>query len=69
MPATLVAGPFLVSHNFFLLVFFPQKFLADFPFWGVFKELTSNLSSFKASKSHIFKLSFLAVFPFVIFPE
>ena len=30
--ATLVAGPFLISHNFLLLVFLPQKSLADFLF-------------------------------------
>ena len=46
---TLVAGPFLISHNFLLLVLLPQKSLADFPFWGVLKELTFDPSSFKAS--------------------
>ena len=69
MLTTLVAGPFLVSHNFLLLVLFSQKPLADFPFWDVPRELTSNLSSFKASTPHIFRFSFLAVYLFVIFPK
>ena len=37
--ATLVISPFCISHNFLLLVFLPQKSPADFPLWGVFKEL------------------------------
>ena len=72
MSATLVVGPFHVSHNFLLLVLFPQNPLVDFPLWGVFKELTSNLSSFKAShlfQTNFFRLTFLAAFLFVIFLE
>ena len=49
VPATLVAGPFLISHNFLLLVLLPQKSPADFPFWGVPKEMTFSPFSFKAS--------------------
>ena len=49
VPATLVAGLFLISHNFLLLVLLPQKSPADFPFWGVPKEMTFSPFSFKAS--------------------
>ena len=49
VPATLVAGPFLISHNFLLLVLLPQKSPTDFPFWGVPKEMTFSPFSFKAS--------------------
>ena len=69
MPATLVAGPFLVSHSFLLLVLFPQKPLADILFWGVPRELTSNLSSLKTSMTHLFRFSILATFHFVNFPD
>ena len=64
MPATLVAGPFLVSYNILLLVLFPQKPLTDFSFWGVLRELTSNLSSFKGSTPHLFRFSFLSFLSF-----
>ncbi|KAK9984537.1 hypothetical protein SO802_034062 [Lithocarpus litseifolius] len=37
MPATLVAGPFLIPHYFLLSGFLLQKPLADFLFWGVLK--------------------------------
>ena len=66
MPATLVAGPFLISHNFLLLVLFPQKPLADFLFWGVPREPTFNLSSFKVSTPHLFKFSFLSFLSFFL---
>ena len=66
MPATLVTGLFLVSYNFFLLVLFLQKPLADFPLWGVPKELTSNLSSFKAFTPHLFKFNFLSFLSFFL---
>ena len=66
MPTTLVAGLFLVSYNFFLLVLFLQKPLADFPFWGVPKELTFNLSSFKASTPHLFRFNFLSFLSFFL---
>jgi len=64
-----MVGPFLISHNFLLLVFLSQKSLADFPFWGVLKELTFGPFSFKASKPLPFQTQFLAAFPFVIFPK
>ena len=67
--ATLVTGPFLISHNFLLLVFLPQKSLADFLFYGVLRELTFNHSSFKASKPHLFRLSFCLPFPLSFFPS
>ena len=49
VPATLVVDPFLISHNFLLLVLLPQKFLVNFLFWDVPRELTFGPSSFKAS--------------------
>ena len=67
VPATLVAGLFLISHNFLLLVLLPQKSPADFPFQGVPKELTFSPFSFKASS--LFQSQLLATFPFVIFPK
>ena len=69
VPATLVASPFLIPHYFLLLEFFPQKPLVDFLFWGVLKELTFDPSSFKASRSHIFKLNFWLFFPLSFFPS
>ena len=62
LPATLVVDSFLVPHYFLLLGFLPHNPLADFPFWGVLKELTFSPSSFKASRSHIFKLNFWLFF-------
>ena len=67
VPTTLVASPFLIPHYFLLLGFLPQKHLANFPFWGVLKELTFGPSSFKASKSHIFKLNFWLFLPLSFF--
>ena len=64
---TLVAGPFLISHNFLLLVLLPQKSPANFPFWGVLKDMTFDPSSFKAS--HLFQTQLLAAFPLVICPK
>ena len=67
VPATLVASPFLIPHYFLLLGFLPQKPLANFPFWGVLKELTFGPSSFKASRSHLFKLNFWLYLPLSFF--
>ena len=58
MSTTLIIGPFLVSHSFLLLALFPQNPFADFPLWVVLREPTFNLSSFKASKPYLFRLSF-----------
>ena len=69
MLATLVAGPFLIPHYFLLFGVLPQKPLVAFPFWGVLKELTFGPSSFKASKSHLFKLNFWLFFPLSFFPS
>ena len=59
--------PSLFSHSLLLLMPFPQKLLADFPFWGVSRELTSNLSSFKISTPHLFRFSFLGYLSFCHF--
>ena len=67
--AKLVAGPFFISYYFLLLEFIPPKLLADFPFWGVLKELTFCPSSFKASRSHFFRLNFWLFFPLLFFPS
>ena len=69
VPATLVAGPFLIPHYFLLLGFLPQKPLVNFSFWGVPKELTFGSSSFKSSKPHLFRLSFWLPFPLSFFPS
>ena len=65
--ATLVASPFLIFHNFLLLVFLPQKPPVDFPFWGVLKELTFGPSSFKAFT--LFRLRFWLPFLLSFFPS
>ena len=59
--------PSSFSHSFLLLMPFPQKLLADFPFWGVPRELTSNLSSFKAFTPHLFRFSFFVYLSFCHF--
>ena len=69
MLATLVAGPFLISHNFLILVFLSQKSFADFSFRVVLRELTFGPSSFKASKPYLFKLNFWLPFPLSFFPS
>ena len=69
MPAILVASPFLIPHYFLLLGFLLQKLIADFSFWGVLKELTFGLFSFKASRSHLFRLDFWLFFPLSFFPS
>ena len=48
-PALLMTDSFLISLSFLLLVLFPQKLLADLPFWDVLEELSFNLSSSNAS--------------------
>ena len=76
VPEPLLCQPFLttdsffVSHSFLLLMHFPQKLLVDFPFWSVPRELTSNLSFFKASTPYLFRFSFFRL-PFLLvnFPE
>ena len=67
--ATWVAGPFLILHYFFLLRFPLQKILADLPVLGCPKGLTFGLSSFKASKFHLFRPNFWLLFPLLFFPS
>ena len=69
MSTTLIIGPFLVSHSFLLLALFPQNPFADFPLWVVLREPTFNLSSFKASKPYLFRLSFWLSFFLSFFPR
>ena len=59
--------PSLFSHSFLLLIPFPQKILTEFPFWGVPRELISNLSSFKDSTPHLFRFSFFGYLSFCHF--
>ena len=57
-------GPFLVPYNFLFLVLSPWKSLADFPFWGVLRELTSAFWLF-----YLFRLSFWLFFFLSFFPS
>ena len=61
----LVLSLFLIV--FFFWCYFPK--ILDFPFQGVLRELTSNLSSFKASKPYLFRLSFWLSFFLSFFPS
>ena len=67
--ATLVAGPFLIFHYFLLLRFPLQKSLLTFLFLGCPRGLTFGLSSFKASRFHIFRPTFWLLFPLSFFPS
>ena len=67
MPATLVAGPFLISHNFLLLVLLPQKSLADFPFRGALKSWPLVLLPSRSLT--FFRFSFWLPFLLSFFPS
>ena len=67
--ATLVAGPFLIFHYFLLLRFPLQKSLLTFLFLGCPRGLTFGLSSFKASRFHIFRPTFWIFSPLSFFPS
>ena len=67
--ATLVAGPFLIFHYFLLLRFPLQKSLLTFLFLGCPRGLAFGLSSFKASRFHIFRPTFWLLFPLSFFPS
>ena len=69
MSVTLVTGPFLIFHYFLLLRFPLQKFLLTFLFLGCPRGLTFGLSSFKASRFHIFRPTFWLLFPLSFFPS
>ena len=64
MLVTQRAGPFLIPHNFLLFVLSPWKSLANFPFWGVPRELTSAFWPF-----YLFRLSFWLSFFLSFFPS
>jgi len=65
--ATWVVGSFLILHYFFLLRFPLQKTLDDLPILGFPKGLTFGLSSFKASRFHLFRPNFWQLFPLSFF--
>ena len=69
MTVTLVAGPFLILHYFPLLRFPPQKPLANFPILGGPRGLTFALSFSKASRFHLFRLTFWLLSLLSFFPN
>lgn len=69
VPATLVAGPFLIPHYFLLLRFLLQKPLADFPVLGGPRRLTFGLSFSKTFRFHFFRLTFWLLSLLSFFPS
>ena len=67
--ATLVAGPFFILHYFLLLRFSLRKTPTDLLVLGCLRGLTFSLSSFKASRSHLFRSNFWLLFPLSFFPS